>query len=132
VLLLDAFRRRQKLYLVFEYLERNLIEAHPSGLPVEQVRSFAFQLLQALQHCHEAGVIHRDVKPENILVTEKPVVFQQDGRVGRAQVLKLCDFGFSRALPAPDRGLRRRGQPEPELMTDYVATRYVNDDILLV
>ncbi|MCL4129257.1 UNVERIFIED_CONTAM: hypothetical protein GTU68_016683 [Idotea baltica] len=44
-----------------------------------------YQLLKAIEFCHSENVIHRDVKPENILLTK-------DG------VLKLCDFGFARTL----------------------------------
>lgn len=44
-----------------------------------------YQLLKAIQFCHFQNVIHRDVKPENILLTNEGV-------------LKLCDFGFARTL----------------------------------
>ena len=52
------------------------------------MRLFTWQLVKAIAACHERGVAHRDVKPENILVS-------RDG-----ETLKLCDFGFARALPS--------------------------------
>jgi cyclin-dependent kinase-like len=87
----EAFRRKGKLYLVFEYVERNLLqvlESRPGGLHPAKVRLFTWQLVKAIAACHERGVAHRDVKPENILVS-------RDG-----ETLKLCDFGFARALPS--------------------------------
>ncbi|KAH7942045.1 hypothetical protein HPB49_020036 [Dermacentor silvarum] len=66
-----------------------------------------FQTLQAINFCHLHNCIHRDVKPENILLTK-------DG------VVKLCDFGFARTL-SPG-----------ENYTDYVATRWYRAPELLV
>ena len=80
-----------QLYLVFEYVERNLLqvlESRPGGLHPAKVRLFTWQLVKAIAACHERGVAHRDVKPENILVS-------RDG-----ETLKLCDFGFARVLPS--------------------------------
>ena len=87
----EAFRHEAKLYLVFEYVERNLLqvlESHPGGLHPAKVRLFTWQLVKAIAACHERGVAHRDVKPENVLVS-------RDG-----ETLKLCDFGFARVLPS--------------------------------
>ncbi|KAL6754755.1 kinase-like domain-containing protein, partial [Haematococcus lacustris] len=67
----EAFRRKQKLYLVFEYVERNLLEVleeHPGGLGLEQVRQYIHQLVKAVAWCHQHGIVHRDIKPENLLI----------------------------------------------------------------
>lgn len=62
VRLTDAFRQKGKLHLVFEYMERNVlqcIEASPRGLPYETVRTTVYQLTKAIQYCHTNDVIHR-------------------------------------------------------------------------
>jgi len=65
VLLKDAFRRKGKLYLVFEYMDQNLLEvleANPNGLPPDLVKLYIYQLCKAIAFCHEKCVIHRDIK----------------------------------------------------------------------
>lgn len=115
VCLLDAFRDKGKISLVFEYVDRALladIERYAEAkrnMPLDDVRSVIYQLVQALDFIHEKNVVHRDVKPENILLTE-------DGLV------KLCDFGFARHVPGKTDGA----------MTDYVATRWYRAPELLV
>jgi cyclin-dependent kinase-like len=112
VSLIDAFKRKSKLYLVFEYVEKNLLEileAQPSGLDPEAARGYIFQLIQAIQWCHSNNVIHRDIKPENLLINPT------------TKVLKLCDFGFARTITQPTQNL-----------TDYVATRWYRAPELLL
>ncbi|EGR33623.1 protein kinase domain protein [Ichthyophthirius multifiliis] len=76
----------------------------------EIIRCIIYQLLKALNQCHKQDVIHRDVKPENLLVN--PYNYE----------LKLCDFGFARQLPSK----------QTELLTDYVATRWYRAPELLL
>lgn len=79
-----------ELYIAMEYVEgRPLAEAiRPGGLPIETVMRFARQLASALEHAHARGVIHRDLKPLNIVITPQ----------GDAKIL---DFGLARrANPA--------------------------------
>jgi cyclin-dependent kinase-like len=86
VSLKEAFKRKSRVYLVFEFIDKNLLElleAEPEGLDTERIRLLMFQLVKALDFCHENDVIHRDVKPENLLISKK-------------NDLKLCDFGFAR------------------------------------
>lgn len=67
VRLKDAFRRKGKLYLVFEYMDQNLLEvleANPSGLPPDLVKLYIYQLVKAIHWCHSNAIIHRDIKPE--------------------------------------------------------------------
>mgnify|MGYP003385787005 CR=1 FL=1 len=112
VSLTEAFRRKTKLYLVFEYVEKNLLEAleeQPQGLDPEMVRSYVYQLCMAIHWCHSHNVIHRDIKPENLLINV------------RNRSLKLCDFGFARVVT----------QSTQEL-TDYVATRWYRAPELLL
>eukprot|EP00360_Condylostoma_magnum_P000603 CAMPEP_0168315676 /NCGR_PEP_ID=MMETSP0210-20121227/12259_1 /TAXON_ID=40633 /ORGANISM="Condylostoma magnum, Strain COL2" /LENGTH=152 /DNA_ID=CAMNT_0008290631 /DNA_START=111 /DNA_END=569 /DNA_ORIENTATION=+ len=111
VLLKDAFRRKGKLYLIFEYVEKSLLdllEEYPNGIDPERIRSYIFQLCKAIDYCHRMDVVHRDIKPENLLISND-------------HVLKLCDFGFARTLPQKGGAL-----------TDYVATRWYRSPELLL
>eukprot|EP00903_Cladosiphon_okamuranus_P009227 g8808.t1 len=115
VCLKEAFRRKGKLYLVFEYVEKNLLEVledNPDGLPFEAVRGYIHQLCRAIDWCHHNGVVHRDIKPENLLVN------------ARSNELKLCDFGFARIVPPPS--------AHRQELTDYVATRWYRAPELLL
>ena len=83
-----SFEDRQAFYIVMEHAEKgdllNYIKRKYGGtmsLPDFRARVLT-PLLKALSYLHQQGIIHRDVKPENILVVA-------DGSV------KLCDFGFS-------------------------------------
>ncbi|XP_054721956.1 cyclin-dependent kinase-like 1 [Uloborus diversus] len=108
--LIEVFRRKRKLHLVFEYCEHtvlDILEKHPKGVPDMLTKRIIWQTLQSVNFCHEHNCIHRDVKPENILITK-------DG------IVKLCDFGFARTLSPGDN------------YTDYVATRWYRAPELLV
>lgn len=83
----EAFRRKGKLYLVFEYVERNLLEVleeNPTGLEQNLVRTYIYQLCEALSWCHGQDVIHRDIKPENLLIdTHKVSLLVSSGAAER-------------------------------------------------
>jgi len=76
-------------YLVMELLEgATLAELHkraPGGLPLPLVVALADQLLDVLAAAHARGIVHRDIKPGNLFVTE-------------AGVLKVLDFGIARMM----------------------------------
>ncbi|KAF5958021.1 hypothetical protein HYC85_005246 [Camellia sinensis] len=83
---LSSFKYRNHLCLVFESLHMNLREVLKKfgrniGLKLTAVRTYAKQLLIALKHLRNCGVLHSDIKPDNMLVNEAK------------NVLKLCDFG---------------------------------------
>ncbi|CAE7877397.1 unnamed protein product [Symbiodinium microadriaticum] len=91
VQLLEAVRHGGELFLVFEYVEGSLHHCIAAARRVEesQVRWAARRLLMALAAVHAAGLVHCDVKPENILVGGS----ESGGR--GAPTMKLCDFGQS-------------------------------------
>ncbi|KAI8996580.1 kinase-like domain-containing protein [Trametes punicea] len=86
-----------------------------SGQPLtnEHVQYFVYQVLRGMKYVHSASVVHRDLKPGNLLVNADCE-------------LKICDFGLSRGFnSAPDEN--------PTMMTEYVATRwYRAPEIMLV
>jgi serine/threonine protein kinase len=60
--LIEAFKRRGKLYLVFEFCDKNMLEIleeNPNGIDPELVRFYIWQLCRSLEYCHRSGIIHR-------------------------------------------------------------------------
>lgn len=95
VKLLDIIHADNKLFLVFEFLNQDLkkyMESFPSknGLPLPLVKSYLFQLMHGISYCHTHRILHRDLKPQNLLLSN-------DG------LIKLADFGLARAFGVPVR-----------------------------
>ncbi|CAE6532442.1 unnamed protein product [Rhizoctonia solani] len=96
-----------EIYLFMEPMEADLHQIVRSGqsLSNAHVQYFLYQILRAMKYVHSAGVIHRDLKPGNLLVNADCE-------------LKICDFGLSRGFDSA---------PEDDgagFMTEYVATRW--------
>ncbi|KAF8925941.1 Cyclin-dependent kinase 3 [Dissophora ornata] len=95
VQLLDIIHDENRLYLVFEFLDLDLkkyMDTLPttsiSGLPLDQVKEYLYQLIRGVEYCHARRVLHRDLKPQNLLIDE-------------SRNLKLADFGLARAFGIP-------------------------------
>jgi len=87
VRVLDSGQDGNQHYLVMEYVEgKNLTEVlrERGKLPPEEARSIATQVALALEAAHANGVVHRDIKPGNILIDEH-------------RTAKVTDFGIARA-----------------------------------
>jgi serine/threonine protein kinase len=93
VSLYDVIHTENKLMLVFEFMDKDLKKYMDSrgergALDAATIKSFMFQLLRGIAFCHENRVLHRDLKPQNLLINTK----------GQ---LKLADFGLARAFGIP-------------------------------
>ncbi|CAJ0751080.1 16142_t:CDS:2 [Entrophospora sp. SA101] len=98
VKLLDTIYSDKNLYLVFEYLETDLRKyldnAGQHGLTIFNVKKFMWQLMSGVYYCHSHRILHRDLKPQNLLI-------DSEGN------LKLADFGLARACSVPMRAYTR-------------------------
>lgn len=92
VLFKDVVHHDNKLFLVFEYLDQDLkrfLDSVPALRP-ELVKSYLYQLINGIAYCHAHRILHRDLKPQNLLIDRKGS-------------LKLADFGLARAFGIPVR-----------------------------
>lgn len=112
VRLYDVIHTETNLTLVFEYLDqdlKNYLDAcGEKGIDEYTTKSFLYQLLQGIAHCHHNRVIHRDLKPQNLLIN-------MEGE------LKLADFGLARGI----------GIPVKKFTNDVVTLWYRPPDVLL-
>ncbi|MEO8551604.1 MAG: protein kinase [Kofleriaceae bacterium] len=111
-----GFTHNHVPYIVFEFLEGALLTDEiyrVGGLPVRRAVRIATQIASALHAAHNAGVIHRDLKSDNVFLTDKDDAFDH---------VKVLDFGISRFLQLDDRQKGMvMGTPEfmaPEQITD--------------
>lgn len=86
--------KENKMYLAMEYLDLDLrkyidgVRRSNKTVPDDVLRLFVQQILTAVDYCHSRAILHRDLKPQNILV-------------GRDMRLKLADFGLGRSIGIP-------------------------------
>ena len=85
-----AFQVDNRLVMIMEYVEGFTLDqrAKQSPLPLAEVLDYITQVLSALSYAHSRGVIHRDIKPGNMMVTPHGV-------------LKLMDFGIAKSAADP-------------------------------
>jgi serine/threonine protein kinase len=110
VSLLSVYRNGRHMTLVFESCDTDLqiyMSRHKNGLSTGQIISFSFQLLLAVREIHSRSIIHRDIKPQNLLISD-------------GDVLKLCDFGLGTVSNIPRK-----------LATDVVTEWYRPPEICL-
>jgi len=69
--------------LIFEHIENTDFRSLFPVLTDMEIRFYIFELLKALDYCHSKGIMHRDVKPQNIIVDPKK------------KIVKLIDWGLA-------------------------------------
>lgn len=100
-----------RLFLIFEFVEQDMksyMEALTDALDSRTIKRFMYQLVCGLHHCHRKRILHRDLKPQNILIGE-------DGS------LKIADFGLG----------REHGIPIEAFTHEVVTLWYRSPEILL-
>lgn len=91
----DVLMEENRLYLIFEFLSMDL-KKYMDTLPAEKlmdpdlVKSYMYQITAAMLFCHKRRVLHRDLKPQNLLINK-------DG------IIKVADFGLGRSFNIPVR-----------------------------
>ncbi|KAI6645694.1 Cyclin-dependent kinase 3 isoform X2 [Oopsacas minuta] len=88
----EVIHADDKIFLVFEFLDQDLKKymdsVQGSGLPPEITKSYTYQLLSGISYCHTHRVLHRDLKPQNLLIDSRGYI-------------KLADFGLARTFGIP-------------------------------
>jgi len=108
----DAPQGFRDIYIVTELMDTDLhrIIRSPQDLSDDHVRYFVYQVIRGLKFLHSANVLHRDLKPNNLLVNANCD-------------LKICDLGLARMSDNAE---------QPNLMTCYVVTRWYRAPELLL
>lgn len=98
-------------YVLTELMQSDLhkIIVSPQPLSADHVKVFVYQILRGLKYLHSANVLHRDIKPGNLLVNSNCI-------------LKICDFGLARIWDRNDQ----------QNMTHEVVTQYYRAPELLM
>ena len=101
--MLDFFETIDQFQIVLEYMEGKdlyeYLQVKTKSLKEEHVKNIAFQIGQGLQYLHTYGIIHRDLKLENIMMSD----------MSDDAVPKINDFGFAKVLAQKQRALDAYG-----------------------
>jgi tetratricopeptide (TPR) repeat protein len=95
-------------YIALEYVPTDLsklIDRCPQGVPLSQALDLAEQCSDAIAFAHSHGILHRDIKPQNILLDQAD------------RVAKIADFGLTSILGAADKSVTREAMGTPPYMS---------------
>jgi serine/threonine-protein kinase len=101
VTILTAEKQENVFFIVMEYVPGETLEAviaHEGALDIARALDYTCQICNAVDHAHKQGVLHRDLRPSNVLV-------------GDTGLLKVADFGTSRFLEIAAHGTTVIGSP---------------------
>jgi cyclin-dependent kinase 2 len=89
------------MFIIFEYMQMDLssyVSAFSTGLPMDALRNILRQILKGLSHVHAEGILHRDLKPQNILIN-----LDMNNNIE----VKIADFGLARTYTHENKNLTR-------------------------
>jgi Protein kinase domain len=112
-----------RFYLSMEFVDGESLESvlgRGGPLPVPRALHLLHQLADAIDHAHSRGVIHRDLKPDNLLLVEHR---------GRADVLKVLDFGLAKIVAADHRESLETTRGEIFGTAPYMAPEQFNGEM---
>ncbi len=102
-------------YLVMEFIDgcslRQIVDAHPKGMPIRSAQNVVCGLLAALDHAHSSNVIHRDIKPANILIADGD---KKEADHILIEDVKVTDFGLGHVGQVTTQSIMQSGSMTSE------------------
>src|SRR5262249_21878669 len=96
----DVIDHNDELFVVMEYVDGfTLRERLDKPISIEEFTTIAMQCVEGLRSAHQNGIVHGDLKPENVMI------MRLTGDI------KICDFGLAQRIPEPDHGMNTTTQP---------------------
>jgi serine/threonine protein kinase len=94
----DQFENSEYIFIVMEYLNsgdlETFLQKKKFKLSENIIKSIAYQIADGLRYLHSFGIIHRDIKPQNIMIASKNTFFDSSSKIE----IKITDFGLSKFL----------------------------------
>ncbi|KAG6584512.1 CMGC/MAPK protein kinase [Phytophthora cinnamomi] len=119
---LSMCKEKDELYMMMELADTDLHRLIQSSCPLTEghIRVIMYQVLSGVKAMHDNGVLHRDLKPGNLLLNKDCE-------------LKITDFGLARMMPKKAQlGLEQAANDAPSMMTEYVVTRWYRPPELML